>query len=123
MSMPSPDTPSRRRKSKSVRQKHVPIRTCVSCRETGTKRGLTRIVRTPEGEVKVDPTGRLNGRGAYVCHTPGCWQRVVNTPILTRALNTQLTPETIETLTEFAAGLSSEVEARDTGADSLERSA
>lgn len=117
MSMPRPE--SGRRKSKPVRQKHVPIRTCVSCRESGAKRGLIRIVRTPEGNVQIDPTGRMNGRGAYLCYKPGCWQRAIHTPILNRALNTQLLPESLSTLSEFAAGLPSE-EARDAGADSPE---
>ncbi len=120
MSMPRPET--RRKKSKPARQKHVPIRTCVSCRETGAKRGLIRLVRTSEGDVRVDPTGRENGRGAYLCHKSACWQRAVSTPILNRALNTQLTPEAIASLTEFAAGLPSD-EARDTGADSAEAQA
>jgi uncharacterized protein len=117
MSMPRPETG--RRKSKPTRQKHVPIRTCVSCRETGSKRGLIRIVRTPEGEVRIDPTGRQNGRGAYLCEKPACWQRAISTPVLNRALNTQLSPESLASLKEFAADLPSD-EARDTGADSSE---
>lgn len=120
MSMPRQETG--RRKSKPVRQKHVPIRTCISCRETGAKRGLVRLVRTPEGDVRIDPTGRQNGRGAYLCHKPACWERAISTPILNRALNTQLTSENITSLKEFAAGLPSD-EARDTGADSAEAQA
>jgi predicted RNA-binding protein YlxR (DUF448 family) len=103
--MPPQDNKPRRNKSKPVRVKHVPVRTCVSCRESGSKRELTRIVRTPEGEVRIDPTGKLNGRGAYLCEKPGCWQRALTTPILSRALNIQITPESIEHLKEFAAHL------------------
>ena len=117
MSMPRPE--SGRKKSKPVRQKHVPIRTCVSCRESGAKRGLIRIVRTPEGDIQIDPTGRANGRGAYLCHKPACWQRATHTSILNRALNTQLSPESLSQLTEFAATLPSE-EAQGNGADSPE---
>lgn len=120
MSMPRQE--SGRKKTKHVRQKHVPIRTCVSCREAGAKRGLIRLVRTPEGDVRVDPTGRQNGRGAYLCYKPACWQRAISTPMLNRALNTQLTAADIASLTEFAAGLPSD-EARDTGADSAEAQA
>jgi predicted RNA-binding protein YlxR (DUF448 family) len=115
--MPQPET--RRKKAKPVRQKHVPIRTCVSCREPGAKRGLIRIVRSPEGDVRIDPTGRQNGRGAYLCEKQVCWERAITTPILNRALNTQLAPEALSSLKEFAAGLASE-EVRDTGADSSE---
>lgn len=118
--MPPQDSTPRRKKSKPVRVKHVPVRTCVSCRESGSKRGLTRIVRTPEGEVTIDPTGKLNGRGAYLCDKPECWNRAITTPILSRALNIQVSPESVHQLKEFAAGLSSEVEARDAGVDSKE---
>ena len=120
MSMPLPDNKPRRKKSIPVRARHVPVRTCVSCRESGSKRGLTRIVRTPDGDVKIDPTGKLNGRGAYLCEKPGCWERAVSTPTLSRALNVALSPESHEMLKEFAARLSSNDEARDAGADSKE---
>ncbi len=122
MSMPLPDNKPRRKKSRPVRAKHVPVRTCVACRESGAKRGLTRIVRTPEGEVVIDPTGKRNGRGAYLCDKPGCWERALSTPILSRALNVQLTQETRDYIKEFAAGLPSLQEGPDTGVDSKELS-
>ncbi len=49
-----------------------PVRTCVACKTTSNKRELVRIVRTPEGDVHVDSTGKANGRGAYVCLAEGC---------------------------------------------------
>lgn len=70
--------------------RRVPIRTCVICREKENKRQLTRIVRTEQGVV-IDPTGKMNGRGAYLCEKPDCWQRAANTDILSRALRTRLT--------------------------------
>jgi predicted RNA-binding protein YlxR (DUF448 family) len=75
----------------------------VVCRESGAKRELTRIVRTPDGNVQIDPTGRMNGRGAYLCGKATCWERATGSNVLARALNTELTPETIASLTEFAA--------------------
>lgn len=78
------------RKQSSVRRKHVPQRTCVVCRETRDKRSLTRLVQTPEG-VMIDPTGKLNGRGAYLCENPTCWERAVQTDVLDRALRITLT--------------------------------
>lgn len=117
MSMPLPDNQPRRKKSKPVRAKHVPVRTCVACREAGAKRGLTRIVRTPEGEVTIDPTGKLNGRGAYLCDKPGCWERAVSTPVLSRALNVQLTQETRDYIKEFASSLPPNETAGDAGSD------
>ena len=49
----------------------VPIRTCVACGKKSEKRGLVRIVVSPKGDVELDPTGKMNGRGAYVC-SEGC---------------------------------------------------
>lgn len=97
-----------RRSSKDSRPraKHVPQRTCVVCRETGAKRGLTRIVRTGEGEIEVDPSGRMNGRGAYLCEKRDCWDQAMSTPILNKALRTTLNEESMEKLKEFAAGAS-----------------
>lgn len=52
--------------------KQPPQRTCIACRSVGGKRGLLRIVRTPEGRVLLDTSGRLPGRGAYLCHERAC---------------------------------------------------
>ncbi len=52
--------------------KHIPQRTCVGCREVLPKRNLVRLVRTEEG-VKIDLSGRLPGRGAYLHDQKSCW--------------------------------------------------
>lgn len=98
---------SKKTKSKrsGPRPKHVPQRTCVVCRETDAKRVLTRIVRTGEGAIEVDPSGRKNGRGAYLCDKRECWERAVSTPILARALKTIPTENSIKQLHEYAAGV------------------
>lgn len=75
-----------------MKAKHVPVRTCVICAEKEAKRGLTRIVRTPEG-IMIDPTGKMNGRGAYLCAQPACWQRAAQSNALARALRTELTDD------------------------------
>jgi predicted RNA-binding protein YlxR (DUF448 family) len=75
-----------RRKTKGPRPKHVPQRTCVACRSTDAKRTLIRLVRTPEGSVEVDPTGKRAGRGAYLCARVRCWERGINEKTLVRAL-------------------------------------
>jgi predicted RNA-binding protein YlxR (DUF448 family) len=54
--------------------KRVPLRTCASCRSKRAKRDMVRIVRTPDGEVKVDITGKLSGRGVYFCPDLKCWR-------------------------------------------------
>lgn len=95
------------RRAKGARPKHVPRRMCVACREHDTKRGLIRIVRSPEGEVALDPTGRRNGRGAYLCHAPACWERALRAGLLNRALNTVIDDETVAALRRHAATLGS----------------
>lgn len=74
------------------REKHVPQRTCIVCRRKVDKRQLRRLVATPEGVV-VDPSGRLSGRGAYLCERRSCWERALQAGILERALRTSLAPE------------------------------
>jgi predicted RNA-binding protein YlxR (DUF448 family) len=69
------------------RPRHIPQRTCIACRSTEAKRGLIRVVRTPEGRVEVDPTGKKNGRGAYVHESYGCWDGALKRDRLARALN------------------------------------
>lgn len=53
--------------------KHIPKRTCIGCREVEAKRELVRIVRTPDGHVVADPTGKRAGRGAYLHRERECW--------------------------------------------------
>jgi predicted RNA-binding protein YlxR (DUF448 family) len=84
--------------SKKPAVKHIPQRTCVVCRETNAKRTLTRIVRTADSGVQIDPTGKQNGRGAYLCDNPICWRRATNSEILDKALRATLTAEDRERL-------------------------
>ena len=72
--------------------RHVPQRTCVVCRRQVDKRQLTRIVRTADSGVLIDPTGKRNGRGAYLCDQASCWDKVIrHAGILNGALNAQVT--------------------------------
>ena len=90
------------------RPKHVPRRTCIACRDKDAKRTLTRIVRTPEGEVAIDPTGKRNGRGAYLCSQRSCWRRALTSPMLGRALKTDIDEPTRQTLQTYADSLPEE---------------
>lgn len=73
------------------RRKHIPQRTCVGCRESLAKRQLVRIVRTPQG-IRIDPTGKLAGRGAYLHDRKSCWERGLK-GALSHALKAELTAE------------------------------
>ena len=83
---------------KGWRRKHIPHRTCVACREKKDKRLLTRIVRTPDGVVVIDSTGKRNGRGAYLCEQESCWFRALDGQLLDKALKTEVTAEDKELL-------------------------
>ena len=82
--------------------KNVPQRTCVGCRTTRAKREFTRIVRTPEGGVEIDPSGKRNGRGAYLCADRACWQEALRKDRLARALCTSVAPSVREELLRHA---------------------
>ncbi len=60
-----------------MKEKKVPMRMCVGCREMKPKKELLRVVRSPEGAVSIDTTGRKPGRGAYVCRSAECLKRAI----------------------------------------------
>jgi hypothetical protein len=66
---------------------------------------LTRIVRTPEGRIIIDPTGKANGRGAYLCSERACWERAIKRRVLNHALKTEVDAESTQRLLEHAATL------------------
>ena len=81
-----------------MKPKKIPMRMCVGCREMKEKRELIRVVRSPDGEVSLDPTGKKSGRGAYVCRDPDCLKRAIKQRQLERQLDAALSPETAEAL-------------------------
>ena len=92
-------------KPKSPRPKHVPQRTCVACRMTGAKRGLVRVVRTTEGRVEVDETGKKSGRGAYLCRARDCWENALKRKALEHALKVPIGMEDKAALQAYASTL------------------
>ena len=74
------------KKTQPQKPRHTPQRSCVICRAKTDKRRLTRIVRTPDQVVLLDPTGKKNGRGAYICDRAECWEKMQTTSLLDRAL-------------------------------------
>jgi predicted RNA-binding protein YlxR (DUF448 family) len=75
---------------------------CVACRTSRPKRELQRIVRTPARDVVIDPTGRLAGRGAYVCQGTVCLDLAIKKGALARALETPLPAAFLEAATSGA---------------------
>ena len=74
--------------------KKIPMRQCVGCREMKPKKELIRVVRSPEGAVSLDFTGKLPGRGAYVCPDAECLKRAKRSKALERAFSAPL-PEDV----------------------------
>jgi predicted RNA-binding protein YlxR (DUF448 family) len=76
------------------KRRHEPIRTCVGCRQEGSRRSLIRLVRTPDGTVALDPVGRAPGRGAYLHRAEECVRQARRRRALERALRATV-PETV----------------------------
>ena len=81
-----------------MKQKKIPMRMCVGCREMKNKRELIRVVRSPEGEISLDATGKKSGRGAYVCGSAECLEKAIKIKALERALEKKLDPDVVEAL-------------------------
>ena len=73
--------------------KKIPLRTCIACREMKPKGEMTRVVRNADGEIKLDPTGKAPGRGAYVCNNPACLKKVDGKKLLHKAFSSSVAVE------------------------------
>ena len=83
--------------------KKIPVRQCVGCREHRPKRELVRVVRSPEGVVSLDFSGKANGRGAYLCRNPECLKKAARSRALERALDVRLPEGMLDELAEAFA--------------------
>ena len=79
-------------------EKKKPMRKCVGCGESREKAMLIRVIRDTEGEIHLDPTGRANGRGDYVCRDVKCLEKAIKKKGLERSLKTVIPEETLEQL-------------------------
>ncbi|MDE6402108.1 MAG: YlxR family protein [Clostridiales bacterium] len=78
--------------------KHIPLRSCIVCRQQKEKSDLLRVVRAPDGTVVIDLTGKASGRGAYVCKSGDCMHIAVKKRALNRAYKQPLSDEVYEEL-------------------------
>ena len=74
-------------------QKKIPQRQCMGCRERKDKKAMLRVVRGTDGVVALDFSGKLNGRGAYVCPDPECLKKAQKSKALERCLETEIPQE------------------------------
>lgn len=73
--------------------KKIPERKCMGCNEKRPKKELVRVVRTPEGQVLLDVTGKKSGRGAYICPKVSCYEKALKTKRLERCLEVEIPDE------------------------------
>lgn len=86
-----------------MKPRHIPQRSCVACRTVRDKKELVRLVRTPEGEIVIDPSGKQSGRGAYLCPTADCLRVAQKRKGLDRAFKAPIQAETWARLEEQLA--------------------
>jgi len=92
-------------KTQPKRIKHIPMRSCIACRENKPKRELLRVVRTPDGHVQLDATGKKAGRGAYLCAKLSCWEIALKRKRLESEFEVVISAEDREALDAFVATL------------------
>lgn len=83
-----------------MKVKKIPLRMCTGCMEMKPKKELIRVVKSPEGEVSVDLTGKKSGRGAYVCKASECLEKAFKAKRLSRNLDTAISEAVYNRLRE-----------------------
>ena len=81
-----------------MRKKKIPLRKCIACNENRPKRELIRVVKNKEGDLNIDPTGKMNGRGAYICSNKECLEKAKKNKGLNRALKIEIPDEIYDKL-------------------------
>ncbi|MEW6081312.1 MAG: YlxR family protein [Bacillota bacterium] len=95
-----------------MKPRRVPLRTCIGCAETRPKREMLRIVRTLEGTLEFDPTGKRSGRGAYICPEAGCLEKAVKAKNLERAMKNPVSTIEVQDLKDNLRAAVEEVSRR-----------
>ena len=77
-----------------AKTRSVPLRMCIACREMKPKKEMFRVVRNAEGEISVDATGKMPGRGAYICGAEECQKKLADKKLLHKAFSAEV-PQTV----------------------------
>ena len=83
---------------------HTPMRMCIACREMKPKQEMTRVVRSADGEISADPTGKAPGRGAYICSNEECLKKLTMKKLLHKTFSTDVSQEVYSGIEEDAFG-------------------
>ncbi len=81
-----------------MKKKKMPLRVCAGCQEQKNKKEMIRVVRTPEGTVEIDKTGKKSGRGVYICQNLECLEKAYKEHRLERSLKTKVSDDIYESL-------------------------
>ena len=82
----------------------IPMRTCIACREEKPKREMLRVVKNAAGEIRLDFSGKLPGRGAYICNSEACVKRLKKYKLLGRAFSAEVPEEVYAAIEEEFLG-------------------
>jgi len=86
----------------------IPMRKCVGCNEKKSKKELIRVLRTPEGQITIDATGRKNGRGAYICPNSECLKKAIRNKGIARSLDVSIPQEIYDELQKEMSAIEQE---------------
>ena len=81
-----------------VAVKKIPMRKCTGCGESKPKKELVRVLKTVDEQIVIDLTGKMNGRGAYICHSEQCLNKAIKTKAIERSLGVAVSDEVYEAL-------------------------
>ncbi len=84
--------------------KKIPMRMCIACREMKPKQEMTRVVKNADGEIRLDPTGKAPGRGAYVCADGECLKKLSGKKLLHKAFSAEVASEVYQGIGEENGG-------------------
>ncbi|MDO6354084.1 YlxR family protein [Caloramator sp. CAR-1] len=83
-----------------MKVKKIPMRMCLGCQEMKPKKELIRVVRSPEGDISIDMTGKKAGRGAYICKDINCLEKAIKAKRFEKALEVKISEEIYQKLRE-----------------------
>ena len=75
------------------KKKNIPMRMCIACREMKPKSEMTRVVKSADGEIRLDVTGKAPGRGAYICSSEECLKKLQTKKLLNKAFSADVSAD------------------------------
>lgn len=81
-----------------MKTKKIPMRKCIGCMESFPKKELCRIVKNKDNEISLDLTGKLNGRGIYICKNSECFEKAIKTKRLSKSLESEIPEDVYEAI-------------------------